>query len=33
MVYAAAWERAMRVQDVIVRALSGELSWLAAADG
>lgn len=32
MVYAAAWERAMRVQDVILRAMSGELSWLAAAD-
>lgn len=32
MVYAAAWERAMRMQDVILRALSGELSWFAAAD-
>lgn len=32
MVYAAAWERAMRVQDVILRAMSGELSWFAAAD-
>jgi len=32
MVYAAAWERAMRVQDVILRAMSGALSWLAAAD-
>ena len=28
----AAWERAMRMQDVILRAMSGELSWLAAAD-
>lgn len=32
MVYAAAWERAMRVQDVILRAMSGEISWLVAAD-
>lgn len=32
MVYAAAWERAMRVQDVLLRALSGELTWFAAAD-
>src|SRR5919204_1091568 len=29
---AAAWERAMRMQDVILRAVSGELSWFAAAD-
>ena len=28
----AAWERAMRRQDVILRAMSGELSWFAAAD-
>ena len=28
----ALWERAMRMQDVILRALSGELSWLAAAE-
>jgi transposase len=28
----AAWERAMRMQDVILRAMSGELSWFAAAD-
>jgi transposase len=28
----AAWERAMRRQDVILRAISGELSWFAAAD-
>src|SRR5947208_1669013 len=28
----AAWERAMRVQDVILRAISGEISWFAAAD-
>jgi transposase len=28
----AAWERAMRMQDVILRAISGELSWFAAAD-
>lgn len=28
----AAWERAMRMQDVILRALSGEISWFAAAD-
>lgn len=29
---AAAWERAMRMQDVILRAMSGEMSWFAAAD-
>lgn len=29
---AAAWERAMRRQDVILRAISGELSWFAAAE-
>jgi transposase len=28
----AAWERAMRRQDVILRAISGEISWFAAAD-
>lgn len=28
----AAWERAMRMQDVILRAMSGEMSWVAAAD-
>ena len=28
----AAWERAMRRQDVILRAMSGEISWFAAAD-
>jgi transposase len=28
----AAWERAMRMQDVILRAVSGEISWFAAAD-
>ena len=28
----AAWERAMRVQDVMLRAISGEISWFAAAD-
>jgi transposase len=28
----AAWERAMRIQDVILRAISGEISWFAAAD-
>jgi transposase len=28
----AAWERAMRMQDVILRAMSGEISWFAAAD-
>jgi transposase len=28
----AAWERAMRMQDVILRAMSGEMSWFAAAD-
>ena len=28
----AAWERAMRRQDVILRAISGEMSWFAAAD-
>jgi transposase len=27
-----AWERAMRMQDVILRAVSGEISWFAAAD-
>lgn len=27
----AAWEQAMRMQDVILRAMSGELSWFAAA--
>ena len=29
---AAAWERAMRMQDVILRAISGELHWFQAAD-
>jgi len=29
---AAAWERAMRRQDVILRAISGEISWFAAAE-
>ena len=28
----AAWEQAMRMQDVILRAMSGEISWFAAAD-
>jgi transposase len=28
----AVWERAMRMQDVILRAISGEISWFAAAD-
>lgn len=28
----AAWERAMRMQDVILRAISGELHWFQAAD-
>ena len=28
----AAWERAMRTQDVILRAISREISWFAAAD-
>ena len=28
----AAWERAMRMQDVILRAMSGEISWFVAAD-
>ena len=28
----AAWERAMRMQDVILRAIGGEISWFAAAD-
>jgi transposase len=28
----AAWERAMRMQDVILRAISGDMSWFAAAD-
>src|SRR6266550_2400277 len=28
----AAWARAMRMQDVILRAVSGEISWVAAAD-
>lgn len=28
----AAWERAMRMQDVMLRAISGEISWFAAAD-
>jgi len=28
----AAWERAMRMQDVILRAISGDISWFAAAD-
>ena len=32
MADATAWERAMRMQDVILRAMSGELSWFAAAD-
>lgn len=29
---AAAWERAMRMQDVMLRAISGELHWFKAAD-
>jgi transposase len=29
---AAAWERAMRMQDVILRAISGEIHWFKAAD-
>lgn len=29
---AAAWERAMRIQDVILRAMSGEIHWFQAAD-
>ena len=29
---AAAWERAMRVQDVILRAISGEIHWFQAAE-
>jgi hypothetical protein len=28
----AAWERAMKVQEVLLRAMSGQLSWLQAAD-
>jgi transposase len=32
MVQAAAWERAMKVQEVILRALSGAISWFAAAE-
>jgi hypothetical protein len=28
----AAWERAMRTQDVILRAIRREISWFAAAD-
>jgi hypothetical protein len=28
----AAWERAMKVQEVILKALSGELHWFRAAD-
>jgi hypothetical protein len=33
MTYAAiAWERAMRIQEVILRAMSGALTWLQAAD-
>src|SRR5262245_44253644 len=28
----AAWERAMKVQDVILRALSGEIHWFRAAE-
>jgi transposase len=28
----AAWERTMRMQDVILRAISGELHWFQAAD-
>src|SRR5258705_12989721 len=28
----AAWERAMKVQDVILRALSGEMHWFRAAE-
>ena len=28
----AAWERAMRIQDVILRALSGEIHWFQAAE-
>ena len=30
--WSVAWERAMRMQDVILRAVSGEISWFAAAD-
>jgi len=30
--WGAAWERAMRMQDVILRAMSGELHWFQAAD-
>ncbi|HEV2984147.1 MAG TPA: helix-turn-helix domain-containing protein, partial [Vicinamibacterales bacterium] len=29
---AAAWERAMRLQEVMLKALSGELHWFQAAD-
>ncbi|MPY89751.1 MAG: helix-turn-helix domain-containing protein, partial [Luteitalea sp.] len=33
MAYAqAAWEQAMRMQDVILRAISGELHWFTVAD-
>jgi len=32
MVEGAAWERAMKVQEVILRALSGEISWFGAAE-
>jgi len=28
----AAWERAMTVQEVVLKALSGELHWFKAAD-
>ena len=28
----SAWERAMKVQEVILKALSGELHWFRAAD-
>jgi len=28
----AAWERAMKVQEVLVRALAGRLTWIQAAD-
>ena len=28
----SAWERAMRVQEVILRAASGEITWIRAAD-
>lgn len=32
MAYVAAWERAMRMQDVILRALSGQMHWFQAAE-